>query len=89
MFRPGRIMPEQFRALGVPADQGRVAAAAKTVRLTAPAIHIQLKNLEENTRSQVVSREGRGGGVTLQGWVLLRTHEQIEVAITRALAGTE
>ncbi|RMC36273.1 LysR family transcriptional regulator [Paracoccus alkanivorans] len=82
-------MLEQLRALRMLADHGTVAAAVKTVGLTAPAIHIQLKNLEENIGSPVVDREGGSGGLMPQGRVLLRAYERIEVAITRALAEVE
>ncbi|RJE85301.1 LysR family transcriptional regulator [Paracoccus onubensis] len=84
-----RITLKQLRALRALADHGTVTAAAKAISLTAPAVHIQLKNLEEISGTPLVDRESREGGLTPQGHAMLRAHDQIEAAITRALAEVE
>lgn len=84
-----RITLKQLRALRALADHGTVTAAARAVGLTAPAVHIQLKNLEETIGSPLVGRELRDGGLTPQGVALLRAHDQIDSAITRAMAEVE
>ncbi|RMD88522.1 MAG: LysR family transcriptional regulator, partial [Alphaproteobacteria bacterium] len=55
-----RITLRQLRALKAVAEHGTIAAAADTLGLTGPAIHSQLKNLEEILETPVLETAAGG-----------------------------
>lgn len=74
---------KQLRALRAVVDHGSITAAAEALSLTPPAVHTQLRTLEENLCCRVFER---GGGamsrLTVEGAAVL----DAEGAIERALA---
>lgn len=81
-----QITLRQLKALKAVADNRTVVAAAETLHLTGPAIHNQLKNLEEIVGSEVLDRDVRGRNeLTPQGLVMVRAYDEIRATLTRAL----
>jgi molybdate transport repressor ModE-like protein len=81
-----QISLRQLRALDMVAQHGTITAAAQVMGLTGPAVHNQLKNLEEITGTTLLFREGRQRNtVTPQGQALLQAHRQMRATLQRAL----
>ncbi|THD81350.1 LysR family transcriptional regulator [Aliigemmobacter aestuarii] len=81
---------KQLRALETVCDKGTITAAADTLSLTPPAVHGQLKSLEESCGVALVRRDAGGRFVpTEEGAVLLAGHERARAALTRAMREIE
>ncbi|MDF2233593.1 LysR family transcriptional regulator [Albimonas sp. CAU 1670] len=86
MRRLDRITLKQLRALQAVAEEGALSAAAERLHLTAPAIHNQLKTLEDLIGSPLFERDGpERTAPTPQGRALLDAQAEIQAALTRAL----
>ncbi len=68
----------QLRALMATAETGSVAAAARRLHVTPPAISLQLKQLENNAGVPLIERTSEGMRPTDAGRVLLEAAHQIE-----------
>lgn len=67
-----------------------ISAAADMLGLTGPAVHNQLKTLEETLQTRVLMREaGSGNQLTPQGAALLIAYEEMSASLTRALMRIE
>ena len=76
---------KQLRALRAVAESGSITAAADTLGLTAPAVHTQLRLLEENAGCKLLRRGGAGGGrLTPEGEALLEADHTIRAALDGA-----
>ncbi len=85
-----RITLKQLRALKVVHEQKTISAAADVLGLTAPAVHNQLKMLEETVEAKLISREqGKGNTLTPQGKVLLLAYSEMSSSLARAMATVE
>jgi len=63
---------KQLRAIRAVAEQGTLTAAAEALGLTTPAIHTQLRVLEENLQCKLVNRGGaQGTRLTAEGRAVL------------------
>jgi len=63
---------KQLRAVQAVAEHGTLSAAAEAVGLTPPAIHTQLRVLEENLQCKLVDRGGsQGARLTAEGRAVL------------------
>lgn len=81
-----QITLRQLKALKAVADHPTVVAAAEALHLTGPAIHNQLRNLEEIVGAEVLDREVRGRNeLTPQGLALVRAYDEIRATLGRAM----
>lgn len=87
MPRSEAITLRQLRALVAVGRLGSMTAAGKHLGLTAPAIHSQIKGLEDAVGMPLLQRhaDAAGSGVTQAGRVLLEGIERIEVALSQSL----
>ena len=87
MTRSDAITLRQLRALVAVGRLGSMTAAGKHLGLTAPAIHSQIKGLEDAVGMPLLQRhaDAAGSGVTQAGRVLLEGIERIEVALSQSL----
>ena len=88
MKRLSALTFKQLRALDAVARTGSISRAAEELGLTAPAVHSQLKTLEDNFGCALLSRNGQSGFErTAEGDALLtafhRAHSGFELAIHR------
>lgn len=76
----------QLRALSAVARLGTMAAAGRDLGLTTPAIHSQIKGLEDAFGLPLLYRpgEGPGSGPTPAGQTLLDAAARIDVALSQA-----
>lgn len=73
---------KQLRAIRAVAEQGTLSAAAEAVGLTPPAIHTQLRILEENLQCRLVDRGGaKGARLTAEGQAVLDAQFTIQNAL--------
>lgn len=85
MERAEQITLKQLRALATVAEHGTITAAADTMGLTGPAVHNQLKTLEEIVETPLLFREGRQPSeLTPQGRVLVDAYAEIRASLRRA-----
>jgi len=84
MPRIDAITLKQLRALAAIDQAGRLAAASETLNVTAPAVSIQLRSLEDHVGGQLVLR-GPGGHTSLteEGKVVLKAAHAIEQTLAR------
>ncbi len=76
---------KQLRALTAVAEQGTIAAAADTLSLSSPAVHSQLKLLEENVGVPMIDRDVSGQfHATQEGQILIDAFEKAWGALSRA-----
>ncbi len=68
----------QLRALAATVDTGSVAAAARQLNVTPPAVSLQLKQLEQNAGVPLLERTSDGMRPTEAGHVLLDAAHQID-----------
>ncbi|KCV83858.1 LysR family transcriptional regulator [Actibacterium atlanticum] len=86
MTKPEAITFKQLRALSAVAACGSITQAAAQIGLTPPAVHTQLRLLEENFDCKLLNR-GPGGAskagatLTLQGDSVLAAAQVIEAAL--------
>ncbi|RYH07730.1 LysR family transcriptional regulator [Tropicimonas sp. IMCC6043] len=87
MHRRDQMTLRQLRALKSVGALHKVTAAAEALNLTAPAIHNQLKNLEDIIGAPLLERESKDRAVlTLHGQALVRAYEEIQATFDRTLA---
>ena len=73
---------KQLRAVRAVAEHGTLSAAAEAVGLTPPAIHTQLRVLEENLQCRLVDRGGAlGARLTAEGRAVLDAQYTIHNAL--------
>lgn len=73
---------KQLRALTAVAHTGSITGAAQMLGLTPPAVHTQIRNLEDGLGCKVLTKDGRTGmSVTDEGQLVLRAHSSIEICI--------
>jgi len=73
---------KQLRAIRAVAEHGTLSAAAEAVGLTPPAIHTQLRILEENLGCKLVDRGGaQGARLTAEGQAVLDAEVTIRIAL--------
>ncbi len=76
---------KQLRALTAVAEYGTIAAAADTLSLSSPAVHSQLKLLEENVGVPMIDRDVSGQfHATQEGQILIDAFEKAWGALSRA-----
>ncbi|MYM57084.1 LysR substrate-binding domain-containing protein [Thalassovita mangrovi] len=76
---------KQLRALTAVAEHGTIAAAADTLSLSSPAVHSQLKLLEENVGVPLIDRDVSGQfHATQEGQILIDAFEKAWGALSRA-----
>ncbi|CAN1531594.1 LysR Transcriptional regulator [Paracoccaceae bacterium] len=86
MLRIDAVTLRQLRALLTVNKVGSMAAAAQEIGLTAPAIHSQIKLLEDAMRTPMLMRHSdvAGSGLTDEGRVLADAMVRIEVILSHA-----
>lgn len=81
---------KQLRALAAVVETGSISGSADLLGLTPPAVHTQLKVLEENFGCVLVDRNRTGRfEATSAGRALLDAHEVSLSALTRAISSIE
>jgi molybdate transport repressor ModE-like protein len=84
--RLDRITLKQLRALEAVARDGSISSAAQRLGLTAPAVHSQLKTLEDAMETKLLLRDGSERNVpTQQGESLLEAFAVMRNAMERAI----
>ncbi|SOC11941.1 LysR family regulator CbbR [Rhodobacter maris] len=85
MIRLDSITLKQLRALQAVAKGGSLTAAGQIIGLTTPAIHTQIKSLEDAVQVRLLQRASDGGGseLTEAGRTLLETARRIEDALSQ------
>lgn len=88
MIRLDAITLKQLRALDAVARGGSLTAAGQALGLTTPAIHTQIKALEEAVEARLLQRASDGGGseLTEAGQALRETAWRIEDALSQGAA---
>ena len=77
---------KQLRALDAVVKTGSISQSAQLLGLTPPAVHTQLKLLEENFGCALVNRTRAGHfEATVAGGALLDAHETSLSALTKAV----
>jgi len=77
---------KQLRAVRAVAEHGTLAAAAEVLGLSAPAVHTQLRILEENLQCKMVDRSGaHGARLTPEGLAVLAADSTIQNALQSCL----
>lgn len=86
MIRLDAITLKQLRALDAVARGGSLTAAGQILGLTTPAIHTQIKGLEEAVEAKLLQRaaDGAGSELTEAGLALRETALRIEDALSQA-----
>ena len=81
------ITLRQLRALVAVARSGSMAAAGRELGLTTPAIHSQIKSLEDALGVPMLHRQGdgQGSGPTLAGQVMLAAADRMDAALQQAV----
>lgn len=82
MARLESITLKQLRALHAVAEYGSITAAAEILSLTPPAVHTQLRTLEQNLDCTLLDRSSSGGAqLTNEGRAVLDANITIEAAL--------
>ena len=82
MTRLEAITLKQLRALRAVAEYGSITAAAEILSLTPPAVHTQLRTLEQNLDCTLLDRSSSGGAqLTNEGRAVLDADITIESAL--------
>lgn len=86
MIRMDGVTLRQMRSLLAVEKAGSMAAAAQALGLTAPAIHSQIKGLEEAMQAPMLRRHSdvAGSGLTDEGQVLAEAMQRIEAILSQA-----
>jgi DNA-binding transcriptional LysR family regulator len=86
MIRLDAVTLKQLRALAAVDRHGSMAAAGAALGLTPPAIHSQLKGLEQAFGLALLQRSSDSAGsvLTEEGRVLLEAHARMEAVLARA-----
>ncbi len=85
MKRLNSITFKQLRALDAVCEIGAISSAAEMLSLTPPAVHSQLRALEENFGCALVSRTTGGFAPTEAGSALLTAYRTTRAALERAV----
>ncbi|MCA0871213.1 LysR family transcriptional regulator [Seohaeicola saemankumensis] len=85
MQRLNALTIKQLRALQAVCQHGTISAAAEMLLLTPPAVHSQLKALEDNFGCALVIRGAGGFAPTAEGAALLAAFETAQSALVRAI----
>jgi len=86
MSRIAAVTLKQLRSVQAVAQAGSLTQAAALLRLTPPAIHSQLRALEDILGCKVVERGEKSGMVlTPEGALVLAAHASIEVSLKTCL----
>lgn len=85
MKRLNAITFKQLRALSAVCEFGAISTAAEMLSLTPPAVHSQLRALEENFGCALVSRGHGGFAPTEEGEALLAAYRTARAALERAV----
>ncbi len=85
MNRLNALTFKQLRALDAVCEFGSISAAAEMLSLTPPAVHSQLRALEDNFGCPLVSRAQGGFVPTAEGRVLLGAYRTTRAALERAI----
>lgn len=87
-MRMNALTLKQLRALDAVARGGSLTAAGGTLGLTTPAIHTQIKGLEEAVGMKLIQRaaDGSGSELTEAGMALRETARRIEDNLSQAAA---
>lgn len=86
MKRLNALSLRQLRALKAVAASGSISRAAEELSLTPPAVHSQLRLLEDNFRCALLDRSAAGGFVpTPEGQVLLEAYDRAWAGLTLAI----
>jgi len=81
---------KQLRALQLVAKHGTITAAAEVLGVTGPAVHNQLKTLEDIIGAPLLVREGRyRNSLTAQGRAMQRAERQMRATLERAIGTIE
>lgn len=82
---------KHLRCLIAVAEKGSLTGAAQALHLTVPAIHNQIKTLEDQVGRPVIERTAEGGGFALTpaGTVILRAARRTEANLSQAGAEIE
>lgn len=88
MLRLDAVTLKQLRALRAVVAQGSLTAAGVELGLTTPAIHSQIKHLEEAADVPLLLRGAEGGRMlpTPEGEEMLRAAQRIEAILSQAAA---
>ena len=90
MQRLNGLTFRQLWALQAVSETGSITQAAECLHLTPPAVHTQLKTLEENMSCRMFYRNGNGGfELTAEGKVLLQAQIQSQQALWSAMREIE
>lgn len=90
MKRLNTLTFKQLRTLQAVAETRSLSAAADLLGLTAPAVHSQLKTLEENFASPMLYRDGANKFTTTpEGAALLDAHRKCSAALETAVRRIE
>lgn len=82
MARLEAITLKQLRALRAVSEYGSITAAAEFLSLTPPAVHTQLRTLEQNLDCTLLDRSSSGGAqLTNEGRAVLDADVTIEAAL--------
>lgn len=85
MNRLNAMTFKQLRALNAVAETGTISMAAELLSLTPPAVHSQLKALEENFGCNLLIRGSEGFAPTPEGQALLSAYRTTRAALERAV----
>lgn len=89
MQRLNTLTFKQLRALDTVCEFGTISMAAEMLSLTPPAVHSQLKALEENFGCTLLNRGNEGFAPTPEGKALLRAYQATQSALERAIQQIE
>lgn len=90
MIRSDAITLKRLRAFGAVIEFGTITAAAEALNLTPPAVHTQLKALEENLGAKLIRRSSDAAWTpTASGREVLVSLEGIEAALDTCLRKVE
>ena len=86
MYHLDAVTLKQLRALAAVDRHGSMAAAGAALGLTPPAVHSQLKALEQAFGLALLHRssDASGSSLTEEGRVLLEAHVRIDTALSQA-----
>ncbi|GIL00646.1 MAG: LysR family transcriptional regulator [Alphaproteobacteria bacterium] len=88
MMRLNALTLKQLRCLVAVAERRSLSAAAAALNQTTPAIHSQIRNLEDAAGVALLARAADGSGfdLTVEGTELLRAAHRIEANLSQAAA---
>lgn len=76
---------DHLEAFAAVAEHGSFSAAAERLRLTQPAVSLQIRQLEQRLGARLLERTGRRSTPTAAGLVLLEHVRRIEAVVSGAL----